>query len=352
MMADPCQLQPTRSNDDCGSSSSEADDGSFSKSKQHHQQHQTLRRRKGLSVRFPEAYEDMAQVVCEIEPCMNMTDDDRKSLWFTRSDYHFSRSTARVISKESERYGHSKQLDGAYVATFAGHVQDALNLWARHGHSRRGLERWANSHHGNVRKDDQYLYQQGVLRAQQELKLKGGTATSAQPSSSSPTRTEERLREVGHVLSCKARLFAQMLGEADAHAAQWEYGMMMHAHYHPAVAASRSAIAAAVTAATMNLHSNGMMATMVPMVPPRRRNLGLSESPAANATKVNRVSDLPAPRGGTSRMLSHHQRQPPPGRPSGTEPVVGGGAADAPSGRISPKFTIKTRAAGRVPRMA
>lgn len=174
------------------------------------EEQKTLQPRK-RSVQFPKDV-SISQVVLEIANCEDFTEEDKKRLWFARSDYHFSRSTARVIAKESERYGHSKHLDDCYKPTFSEGVQSRLNIWALQGDSRRGLERWASSIHGQKRKDDQYMYIQGVLRAQQEMKFKD-------------CLNEERLREVGHILSRKSRLLAQMMGEADNHAARFEYGM-------------------------------------------------------------------------------------------------------------------------------
>lgn len=167
------------------------------------------------SIHFPENENDLATVLLTIESVDDISPEQKSNLWFSRSDYHFSRSSARVIAKESERYGHSKHLDDTYVVSFDQEVQDKLNLWALHGSSRRGLERWANSSHGSTRQNDQYMYVNGVIRAQTEMKLMN---TSKEESS-------ERLRQVGEVLSRKARTFAEMLGAADAESAKWEFGM-------------------------------------------------------------------------------------------------------------------------------
>jgi hypothetical protein len=279
------------------------------------------KKKNSKSVRFPEDEETLSRVVLVVEACEDFTDEDKKTLWFARSDYHFSRSTARVIAKESERYGHSKHLDDVYKTAFNEQVQGRLNIWALHGSSRRGLERWANSSHGQARKDDQYMYIQGLLRSQQEMKFKD-------------CFNDERLREVGHILSRKSRLFAQMMGEADAHAARWEFGMTdARAHCSP-----RQRL--------------------------RKKNLGL-------VGKVNRVSDLPHP------PVPHHHRQmrrvsDAPMRRVSDAPMRRVSDApmrrvsDAPMRRVSdipmrrvsdaaptaPKFTIKTRPVGRVSRVA
>jgi hypothetical protein len=167
------------------------------------------------SVHFPLEEEHLSSVALIIESVDDISQQDKKTRWFSRSDYQFSRSSARVIAKESERYGHSKHLDNVYVPKFDQKVQDKLNIWALHGSTRRGLERWANSSHGNLRKKDQFTYVNGVIRAQTEMKLKGKDQDIIQ----------ERLREVGEMLSQKSRFFGEMLGSADAQSAKWEFGI-------------------------------------------------------------------------------------------------------------------------------
>jgi hypothetical protein len=286
--------------------------------------------KRSLYVSFPQDETIMAQVVAEIEPCMNYTDQDRKNLWYARSDYHFSRSTARVIAKESERYGHSKHLDGVYCSdAFPQQAQEALNLWVLHGHCRRGLERWANTHHGLIRKEDQRMYMQGILRVQQEMKLKdayGGDKVAQ----------AERLREVGFILSRKATGFARMMGEADAQAAKWElttmFGNLDEAKSEDvfqqamAVAYGGNPLGVVITAGDGSCDPSRM-------IPSQRRNLGLGGPPPQ--TKINRLADLP------SRALPHR-------------PTRAGGAMGlaARNGIGAPKIIIKPKSAGRVPRMA
>ena len=213
----------------------------------------------------------------EVESCFDYPEEIRHALWHSRSDYQFSKSSARVVSKESERYGHSRHLDGTYNTSYDQQVQDALNIWCLHGHSRRGLERWSNGVHGRERKDDAYMYINGVLRTQAEMKLKDDY-------------DEERLREVSHVLSRKARLFAQMMGDADSQAAKLEFGIV----------------------------------DARPQLSPiqRRKNLGLSGRVAA-----------PAARSSISRSTAPTTR-----RSSGTRAVA-------------PQISIRSKP-GRVPRMA
>jgi hypothetical protein len=240
------------------------------------------------SVQFPDD-ESIQSKVIEVPSREELTEEDIKNLWFTRTDYHFSRSTARVISKESERYGYSKHLDAAYGDTICAIVQGRLNMWALQGHSSRGLERWANSSHGQARKEDQYRYIMGMIRTQIEMRLKEGQVD------------DNRLREIGHLLSRKSRLFAEMMGNADMHAAQREFGM--------ANDAGRSS--------PILFQTTG------------RKNLGLSG-------KVSRVqvSDLAAP------------QTPPPGRQSRILPDTSSSQGSAA------RLRKKQAKPGRVPRMA
>ena len=299
------------------------------------------------SVNFPDDNEEsFVQVVCEVESCFDFSDEDKKAMWFTRSDYHFSRSSARVIAKESERYGHSKHLDDAYVGTYNQQIQDQLNLWALHGHSRRGLERWASTGHGIQRKDDQYMYINGLLRAQQEMKLKD-------------IYTEERLREVGHILSRKSRLFAHMMGAADAEAAKWS-----------------------------NLGMNAMGGMVVPSHPPRGRphhhhpqhhhlpphlrhhphhhhphhhrrplNLGLQGPSAFAGRAIQANSRLPSRRASDSQPMLRRPQQQGPGlglQTGAARPAVAR-RSSAHQPRTPPKITINTArrgSGGRQARMA
>ena len=99
----------------------------------------------------------------------------------------------------------------------------------------------------------------------------------------------ERLREIAHELSRKSRLFARMIGEADAHATKYAFGMV---------------------------DSPGAQARY-------RKNLGLSAG-----AKINRVSDL----------NNSVQRPRPDSVPAAPQ--------------TTPKFSINRRRPGRVPRIA
>jgi hypothetical protein len=296
-------------------------------------QHYSVQKRTGgtkrsLSVSFPPDETVMAQIVAEIESCMNYTDQDRKNMWYVRSDYHFARSTARVIAMESERYGHSKHLDGVYCSnTFQQQAQDALNMWVLHGHCRRGLERWANTHHGLIRKEDQRIYIQGILRAQQEMKLKDGRDGDKQAQA-------ERLREVGFMLSRKASVFAQMMGDADAQAVKLELATIFgNSDGAMSEVVFQQAMSTAYGGHPLGVGAAGERNDLSRRMPLQRRNLGLG-GPTPQR-RINRLADLP------SRAVPHGLS-----RAGGTMgPALRNGVGD-------PKITIKPKAAGRVPRIA
>ena len=258
------------------------------------------------SVRFPQEESDLASQVIEIENRLDISEEDKKTLWSSRSDCHFCRSSARVISKEAERYGYSKNLDGVYVTAASEAIQHKLNMWVLHGHSRRGLERWANTSHGQSRKEDQFIYIKGIINAQHDLRtrarLEAEEASSATATSDVPPRRDdaERLRQVGHVLSRKSRLFAQMIGAADHHAVRCEYGMVD--------AATQAMSNMGITTTS----SGGVVAAMPSSSrfsgPPRtsahiRRSLGLSGMPAAAAATL--AGQTPPP----PRINLHHQNR-------------------------------------------
>uniref|UniRef100_A0A7S1ZG99 Uncharacterized protein n=1 Tax=Ditylum brightwellii TaxID=49249 RepID=A0A7S1ZG99_9STRA len=176
------------------------------------------------SVHFPTDEDSLSQLFV-VEALDDFSEQEKKNLWFSRSDYQFSKSCARVIAKESERYGHSRHLDAVYNDHHHSSTTDhqdneeqralgRLKLWALQGHSRRGLEFWANSQHGSARKQDSFQYVQRVLRAHTELKLQDALDQ------------DTKLRDIGCHLSRKARMFAERMGQADQHAARFELGLL------------------------------------------------------------------------------------------------------------------------------
>jgi hypothetical protein len=156
-------------------------------------------------VRFPTEDESIAIIVCTVPNREDYIEEDHGLLFFSRSDYHISRSSAKMISRESERYGFSKNLEESYTEKCKT-AQESLNQWTSHGHSRRGLERWANRKHGDARQQDQFQSVMAVLRAQDDM-LAGRKGIDP-----------EQIRKVSHKATKIARHFARMMGKADSHA--------------------------------------------------------------------------------------------------------------------------------------
>ncbi|KAL3934027.1 MAG: hypothetical protein SGBAC_010150 [Bacillariaceae sp.] len=250
-------------------------------------------------VHFPQEKNELATVLVEIEDVLSLTSEDKKRLWFSRSDYDFSRSSARVVAQESERYGKSKHLDDTYVKNFDQDAQTSLNLWAMHGPQRRGLERWANSAHGDLRKKDHHRYMSSLLRAQTDMKLKGVE----------PKVRMQMLQTIGEGLSKQSRQFAQMMASADAEAAKWEHGTQEKQ-------------------VSANL-SNPKQA--------KRGSLGLGSRP-------NRRGGVPRSRSSASPNLGGIARRSSNGSTGTTTRRASGGAP--------PRISIRTRPAPRVSRMA
>jgi hypothetical protein len=85
-------------------------------------------------------------------------------------------------------------------------LKRVLNEWATHGHSRRGLERWANAKHGEERQQDQFQAIMAVLRAQDDMLARKNKID------------EEKLRKISHKSTKLSRQFARMMGKADSYA--------------------------------------------------------------------------------------------------------------------------------------
>jgi hypothetical protein len=163
-------------------------------------------------VQFPNE-ERISSVVCTLPNREDFTEEDHELLWFSKADYHMGRSAAKVISRESVRFGLSKHLDDTYTEKNSD-AQERLQLWTSHGDSRRGLERWANKEHGDKRQQQQFDAIMAVLEAQDELLA----------SSRNCKVDVEKLRKVSHKATKTARHFARMMGKADSFAMANEIG--------------------------------------------------------------------------------------------------------------------------------
>ena len=173
------------------------------------------------SVKFPEEESHLAVVVCEIPHREEFSPEDMASLFFTRENYQHTRSAARIISKEAERYGFSKCLEDTYCEK-SSEAQTKLNEWVAYmttgsnkncskevqpiQASKRGLERWANSKHGEIRQQDQFSAIMAVLRAQDDMVARKNAIDM------------EKLRKVSYRATKKSRHFARMMGKADSFA--------------------------------------------------------------------------------------------------------------------------------------
>jgi len=155
-------------------------------------------------VQFPT--ESLHTVVCTIPNREDFTPEDHIALWFSKSDYHMSRSEAKVISRDATRYGFSKNLDDTFCEK-SGNAQEHLQMWCTTGDCRRGLERWANREHGDRRGKDQFQAVQAVLEAQDSMLSQRDCNID-----------HEKLRKVSHKATRTARHFARMMGKADSYA--------------------------------------------------------------------------------------------------------------------------------------
>ena len=155
-------------------------------------------------VSFDADHEKMAQVVCEIPKCDEMTNDVLNDLYFCREDYSEQRMEAKSTSREADRSGVAKHLDETFSEKNKD-AQDRLNTWTTAGSDCRGLERWANRKHGDKRQQDQFNAIMTVLQVQDDLWA------------SKRKVDDEALRKASHKATRAARHFARMMGKADAH---------------------------------------------------------------------------------------------------------------------------------------
>jgi hypothetical protein len=166
-------------------------------------------------VQFHECEEDLAVVVCVIPSLEDFTEEDHENLWFSKADYHMCRAEAKVISRECVRMGYSKNLDNTYTekSTVA---QEQLQIWVEESFTGRGLERWANKDHGELRQTDQLEAVMTVLEAQDEMLAYSRGSGTVDP---------EKLRKVSTKATKTARHFARMMGKADSHVMATELGL-------------------------------------------------------------------------------------------------------------------------------
>jgi hypothetical protein len=156
----------------------------------------------------------VATVVCIIPNLEDFTPEDHENLWFSKADYHMCRAEAKVISRESVRLGHSINLDHTYTEKSSA-AQAQLQIWVEEGVASRGLERWANKEHGELRQTDQLEAVMAVLEAQDEMLAAVRCGRTADP---------EKIRKVSIKATKTARHFARMMGKADSYVMAAELG--------------------------------------------------------------------------------------------------------------------------------
>jgi hypothetical protein len=120
-----------------------------------------------------------------------------------------------VISRECERMGYSKNLDNTYTEKCSV-AQDQLQIWVEASLTGRGLERWVNKEHGELRQTDQLEAVMAVLEAQDEMLTYSRSAGVVDA---------EKLRKVSTKATKTARHFARMMGKADSHVMATELGL-------------------------------------------------------------------------------------------------------------------------------
>jgi hypothetical protein len=163
-------------------------------------------------VRFPPNLEEMCRVVCHLPNCADLDPDESANMWYKKSDLQKGRVDAKHVSRQCHADGQSRFLDNTYAAKSAS-AQEKLLSWTSKSSSSnvddaRGLERWTNKRHGELRQDDQFKALMAVLEAQDNMVMYGEDSNL----------DWEKLRKVYQDASKVARHFARMMGKADSYA--------------------------------------------------------------------------------------------------------------------------------------
>jgi hypothetical protein len=184
-------------------------------------------------VRFPSCDDALVRGVITIPHRDDYTPEEVEALYFSRDEYQACRNAAKASSWECERKGHGKCLDGTFCEKDSD-VQERLNSWVvssavvaagapvsgadsapQLSCCRRGLERWSNSDHGEIRNHAQFHAIMAVLRAQDDQLVR---------------RKEldwDKLRKVSCKVTKTSRHFARMIGKADSYAV-WQDLKLQH----------------------------------------------------------------------------------------------------------------------------
>jgi hypothetical protein len=161
--------------------------------------------KKPRRARFPEDASKLAVVVAFIPSVNDFTDHEIRTIWFDEEAFHTFKTTAKQIALQARRF----RFDELIISDYEGSQDaDPLLKWARHGHSRRGLEQWVNPSHGDRRLCIKEMTLQAVLNLQHALR---------QQSEDKEVIVDE-LANVSRKYSMNAAAFAERLGRADAYA--------------------------------------------------------------------------------------------------------------------------------------
>ncbi len=161
------------------------------------------------NVRFPEDEDKLVVLLKEVENREDWTEREKATLFFSKQEYAHSRRSTKLVTRDSERKGHSTHLNDAFSEKSIG-AQEHLNQWCLNGHERRGLERFSCKSHGEKRQDEQFKTVMVVLQTQDDLLAQGKEVD--------PTK----LRKVSYKLSRSARHFARMIAKSDMYAVENE----------------------------------------------------------------------------------------------------------------------------------
>eukprot|EP00543_Licmophora_paradoxa_P015315 CAMPEP_0202460944 /NCGR_PEP_ID=MMETSP1360-20130828/46714_1 /ASSEMBLY_ACC=CAM_ASM_000848 /TAXON_ID=515479 /ORGANISM="Licmophora paradoxa, Strain CCMP2313" /LENGTH=246 /DNA_ID=CAMNT_0049082807 /DNA_START=21 /DNA_END=761 /DNA_ORIENTATION=- len=159
--------------------------------------------------------EDSPYVIEYLPQLIELTRSEKCAIWWNRAEYDHIGDTARSICKEirrhcatmtiglEEAYRQSRNASNEIEEYRMEEVIEQLSLnsglahWCTHGHSRRGLERWSSNSLGDSRISDAGRVKKQIVNGQNNF-------------------TAEELRQHYLRLSRCARIFARLMGRADA----------------------------------------------------------------------------------------------------------------------------------------
>lgn len=163
----------------------------------------------GRKVRFPEDEEKLVVMLTEVENREDWTEEEIGTLFFSKQEYAQSRRLTKLVTRNSERKGHSALLKDAFSEKST-EAQEHLNQWCLHGHEHRGLERFTCKTHGEKRQEEQFKAIMVVLQTQDEMLAQGKQVDP------------NKLRKVSYKMTRSARHFARMIAKADMYAVENE----------------------------------------------------------------------------------------------------------------------------------